>query len=57
MATRKLTTPRADVQRAWGYARVSTDQQADSNISLDEQQRKDRGPLHRERLEFRTGLC
>jgi len=27
-------------QRAWAYVRVSTDQQADSGISLDEQQRK-----------------
>src|SRR5215469_5914773 len=41
MATRKLTTPRPDVQRtAYGYCRVSTDQQVDSGISLDEQQRK-----------------
>ena len=44
MATRKLTTTRIDVQpaaqRAWGYIRVSTDQQRDSGISLDEQQRK-----------------
>jgi len=41
MATRKLTTPRSDVQRtAYGYCRVSTDQQADSGISLDEQRRK-----------------
>jgi hypothetical protein len=41
MATRKLTTPRPDVQRtAFGYCRVSTDQQADSGISLDEQRRK-----------------
>src|SRR5215469_9927330 len=31
MATRKLTTPRPDVQRtAYGYCRVSTDMQADS---------------------------
>jgi DNA invertase Pin-like site-specific DNA recombinase len=40
MATRKLTTPDPQVQRAYGYCRVSTDQQADSGISLDEQQRK-----------------
>jgi len=41
MAARKLTTPGPDVQRtAYGYCRVSTDQQADSGISLDEQQRK-----------------
>jgi DNA invertase Pin-like site-specific DNA recombinase len=44
MATRKLITTRIDVQpaaqRAWGYIRVSTDQQRDSGISLDEQQRK-----------------
>jgi DNA invertase Pin-like site-specific DNA recombinase len=29
-----------NIRRAWGYARVSTDSQADSGISLDEQQRK-----------------
>jgi len=41
MAARKLTTPRSDVQRtAYGRCRVSTDQQADSGISLDEQQRE-----------------
>src|SRR5215472_18955789 len=40
MATRKLTTTRTDVQRAFGYARVSTDMQVDSGISLDEQRRK-----------------
>jgi DNA invertase Pin-like site-specific DNA recombinase len=44
MATRKLTTTRIDVQpaarRCFGYCRVSTDQQRDSGISLDEQQRK-----------------
>jgi DNA invertase Pin-like site-specific DNA recombinase len=40
MATRKLTTLQTDVQRAFGYCRVSTDQQRDSGISLDEQQRK-----------------
>jgi len=40
MAARKLTTPQTDVQRALAYARVSTDQQADSGISLDEQRRK-----------------
>jgi DNA invertase Pin-like site-specific DNA recombinase len=43
MATRKLTTSRPDVQRALAYARVSTDQQRDSGISLDEQQRKIEG--------------
>ena len=40
MATRKLTTTINPVQRAFGYARVSTDMQADSGISLDEQRRK-----------------
>ena len=44
MATRKLTTTRFDVQpaaqRAWAYTRVSTQEQADSNISLDEQQHR-----------------
>ena len=40
MAARKLTTPANSVQRAFGYARVSTDMQADSGISLDEQRRK-----------------
>src|SRR5215471_431014 len=40
MATRKLTTTTNSVQRALAYARVSTDQQADSGISLEEQQRK-----------------
>jgi len=40
MAARKLTTPQTDVQRALAYARVSTDQQADSGISLDEQRCK-----------------
>jgi DNA invertase Pin-like site-specific DNA recombinase len=40
MAARKLTTTTNPVQRAFGYARVSTDQQADSGISLDEQRRK-----------------
>ena len=44
MATRKLTTTRIDVQpgalRAWAYTRVSTLEQADSNISLDEQQHR-----------------
>ena len=43
MATRKLTTPITDVQRAFGYARCSTDQQRDSGIGLDEQQRKIEG--------------
>ena len=40
MATHKLTTPRTEVQRAYGYCRVSTDQQPDSGISLDEQQHR-----------------
>ena len=40
MAARKLTTTTNPVQRAFGYARVSTDMQADSGISLDEQRRK-----------------
>ena len=41
MATRKLTTPHATTQRrAYGYARVSTEMQSESGISLDEQQRK-----------------
>src|SRR6516162_11787527 len=44
MATRRLkpscNSPQPAAQRAWGYARVSTDQQRDSGISLDEQQRK-----------------
>src|SRR5215472_13474760 len=47
MATRKLTTRKSAVQStaeeprgAYGYARVSTDMQADSGISIDEQERK-----------------
>jgi len=41
MATRQVRPPSESVQlRAYGYARVSTDQQRDSGISLDEQQRK-----------------
>jgi DNA invertase Pin-like site-specific DNA recombinase len=44
MATRRLkpssNSPQPPAQRAWGYARVSTDQQRDSGISLDEQRRK-----------------
>ena len=41
MATRQLRpSPESAQARAYGYARVSTDQQRDSGISLDEQQRK-----------------
>jgi hypothetical protein len=41
MASRQLRPPPESVQlRAHGYCRVSTDQQRDSGISLDEQQRK-----------------
>ena len=41
MATRQLRPPPESVQpRAYGYVCVSTDQQRDSGISLDEQQRK-----------------
>ena len=44
MATRRLkpscNSPQPPAQRAWGYARVSTDMQRDSGISLDEQRRK-----------------
>ena len=41
MATRQLRPSPESVQlRAYGYCRVSTDQQRDSGISLDEQQRK-----------------
>jgi putative DNA-invertase from lambdoid prophage Rac len=44
MARRNKTTPPDCIQpagpRAFGYCRVSTDQQADSGISLDEQERK-----------------
>ena len=41
MATRQVRPSSETVQpRAYGYCRVSTDQQRDSGISLDEQQRK-----------------
>jgi DNA invertase Pin-like site-specific DNA recombinase len=41
MATRQVRPSSESVQpRAYGYCRVSTDQQRDSGISLDEQQRK-----------------
>jgi DNA invertase Pin-like site-specific DNA recombinase len=40
MISRKLPLMPAGVQRAFGYCRVSTDQQTESGISLDEQQRK-----------------
>ena len=40
MAARSLHNPSAKAQRVYGYARVSTDRQADSGISLDEQERK-----------------
>jgi putative DNA-invertase from lambdoid prophage Rac len=40
MAGRSLHNPLAGAQRVYGYARVSTDRQADSGISLDEQERK-----------------
>jgi hypothetical protein len=30
----------ATATRAWGYARVSTEQQSDSGLSIDEQERK-----------------
>ena len=44
MATRRLPKSPQPVQpaaqRVWGFARVSTDQQRDSGIGLDEQQRK-----------------
>src|SRR6516165_4946747 len=44
MATRQLRpSPESAQARAYGYARVSTDQQRDSGISLDEQQRKIEG--------------
>jgi putative DNA-invertase from lambdoid prophage Rac len=40
MAGRSLHNPSAGAQRVFGYCRVSTDRQADSGISLDEQERK-----------------
>jgi putative DNA-invertase from lambdoid prophage Rac len=40
MAKGSLHNPSAGAQRVFGYCRVSTDRQADSGISLDEQQRK-----------------
>jgi putative DNA-invertase from lambdoid prophage Rac len=40
MAGRSLHNPSAGAQRVCGYCRVSTDRQANSGISLDEQQRK-----------------
>ena len=41
MATRQLRpSPESAQARAYGYARVSTDQQRDSGISLDEQRVK-----------------
>jgi DNA invertase Pin-like site-specific DNA recombinase len=44
MATRQLRPAPESVQpRAYGYARVSTQGQSDSGISLDEQQRKIEG--------------
>jgi DNA invertase Pin-like site-specific DNA recombinase len=44
MATRQVRpSPESLQPRAYGYARVSTDQQRDSGISLDEQQRKIEG--------------
>lgn len=52
MARTNLRTPPNPVQpagagpRVFGYARVSTDQQRDSGISLDEQQRKIEGRCH-----------
>lgn len=36
MAARSLHNPSAKAQRVYGYARVSTDRQADSGISLDD---------------------
>jgi putative DNA-invertase from lambdoid prophage Rac len=40
MAKGSLHNPSAGAQRVFGYCRVSTDRQADSGISLDEQERK-----------------
>jgi putative DNA-invertase from lambdoid prophage Rac len=40
MAKASLHSPRAGAQRVFGYCRVSTDRQAGSGISLDEQERK-----------------
>src|SRR5215469_4415335 len=44
MAVRKSTTRsqslQPDLRRAWGYARVSTEQQSESGLSIDEQERK-----------------
>ena len=43
MATRKLSPKQPSLPqapRAWGYGRVSTDMQADSGLSIDEQQTK-----------------
>src|SRR4051794_31074322 len=40
MASRKLRQDSDRPQQVFGYARVSTEAQADSGISIDEQQRK-----------------